>query len=141
MKIPSVPLQIVYKVVQVATDGSMWSCNPLPMSVREGEGLKYFIRYKLRHQVLPNKETKALFVCPTLKDAKLALYWYGASHFGKYYILRGYGANVNVVGHSYVDEFLVLDVPRGHAFFLPDTFETALCSWFIPIGIVGKRVL
>ena len=138
MKIPSIPLQIVFKVVQVDSCGRMWSANPSP-SIVKGNG-EHVVRYKLRHQVLPESDCPALFACPTLEDAKTAAQFYATGYcVKKVYILRGYAAGVRSVRRATVRQDKAFakkqtDSLKG----LPSDFATVLCDWFIPIGIVKK---
>lgn len=144
MKVPSIPLQIVFKVVQVDKYGRMFSANPSPSTVR-ARG-QHVLRYRLRHQVLPSTATPALFACPTLEDAKMAWHFYHEGRWGylkKVYILRGYAANVRQVNRSTVrqDEAFV-EYLQNHDNTLrsmPLIFNTVLCDWFIPIGIVPHQ--
>ena len=128
MKTPSIPLTIVYKIVQVDSHGRMFSANPHYIMALENED-DTVIRYRLRHQVLPSDHCRALFACKTLTDAKVALDFYGKHH--KCYILRGYAANVR----DYARGDAVVEV-LDNAIALPCSFQTVLCDWFIPIGIV-----
>ena len=131
MKIQSIPLTIVYKIVQVDSRGRMFSANPHHfMALRNKDDT--VVRYRLRHQVLPNDYCKALFACKTPADADTALDFYGRRH--KCYILRGYAANVR----DYVSNDPVTKVLRD-IISLPSDFKTVLCDWFIPIGIIASN--
>ena len=134
MKQPSIPLTIAYKVVQVDAQGRMWSIN-LSLPAKNMPANQYsdrILRYQLRHQVLPNTHVPYLFVCPTKADAVEACGYY-CTRKNKY-VLRGYAANLQVIKYATDLEILgsrVRDI-------VPEGFTSALCSWFIPIGVVHK---
>lgn len=139
MKQPSVPLSIVYKVVQVDEYGRMWSVNPAVQIVRENG--KNVVRYKLRHQVFPESETPALFVCPTLEDARVAAEFYevDCGCQNKVRILRGYAVNPRQVDRQTILQDEAFGNEKTTFIPLPVSFNTAICDWFIPIGIVKNK--
>lgn len=140
MKQPSIPLTIAYKIVQVDARGRMWSvnlklysprCKDVPADLYNDR----IVRYQLRHQVLPNTIVPLLFVCPTKEDAMTGCEYYDARKHK--YVLRGYAANLKAItkkaGPHLQDGQNLWDmVPLG--------FSSAVCDWFIPIGIVHKIV-
>ena len=131
MKIPSIPLTIVYKIVQVDSRGRMFSANPhAKIVVHNWKTDDEIVQYKLRHQVFPNDRTPVLFACGSLDAARRALQFYGARK--KCYILRGYAANVR----KFRDNDPALGGKMTHP---PVGCFTVLCDWFIPIGIVDKN--
>lgn len=131
MKRKSIPLTFVYKVVQVANDGTMWSANPGPALVRFDT---YGIEYKLRHQVQPLSNKPALFVVPDLVNAKLAVRIYGGI-YKKAIILRCLAYNARV---PKADGDTIYDNQMGWIT-VPSSFITGLCDWLIPLAVVGVK--
>lgn len=135
MKIPSIPLQIVYKVVAVKEDGSMWSANH--SQAKNWTEDERIIRYRLRHQVLPNSESRALFVFCRLDDARGGVSYYKRLDLkSPYRILRGYAANTRRVDNSNFEKEMRKVSQEHYLSNLPNELNTALCDWFIPIGII-----
>jgi len=137
MKQPSIPLTIAYKVVQVDAQGRMWSINlslnsSLSKNMPADQYSDRLLRYQLRHQVLPNTQVPYLFVCPTKADAVEACGYYNTRK--NKYVLRGYAANLQVI--KYATDLEILGSPVRDI--VPHGFTSALCSWFIPIGVVHK---
>ena len=135
MKIPSVPLTIVYKVVRINRRGTTDKFNGKIRSTRmfsANAGAKldgeFVVEYKLRHQTFPRDDSgQALFVCSTLEEAKT--WWRMFEMSFPCHILRGYAANVR---RRYADEIPMDPAFKNHTYF------GYTGDWFIPIGIVVK---
>lgn len=145
MNTPSLPLTIVYKVVQVV-NGAMYSVNKF-ITDKSGKLLdsevnsERVIRYRLKHQVWPSHNIPALFVCPTLDAAHKVFKFFADAHHGqvgvKFYILRCYAYGVRVVNEHNIaaDPAMPLDASIVSAGYK----TTALCDWLIPIGIIKSK--
>ena len=141
MKIPSIPLTIVYKVVRInrrgVYDKATNKPNPRTFMVSANAGYNYksptVVQYKLRHQTFPSA-AQALFVCDTLEEAKK--WWKMFDQSYPSCILRGYAAGVRTMDSYQVSTDPVFANHRyeryGHS------GSVTLCDWFIPIGIVVK---
>ena len=120
---------MVYKIVKMH-DGKMYSSNPNPQVVDIEafleNPLQRFVQYRMKHVTRPKTKGSLIFVCKGRADAERCAEYFENGGRKSVRILRGYGCNVfknTINGKSKYD---ITHLP----------FETYLCDWFVPIGII-----